>query len=47
MSYIGRDTAYRVLDLLQRRKGFDEWWDSIDADVQEDIIQELAEVDTP
>jgi hypothetical protein len=30
-----------VLDELESRAGFDHWWDDIDADVQEEISDEL------
>jgi len=33
-----------VLNELQRRGGFDGFWDSVDQDIQEEIVEELTEV---
>jgi len=34
----------KVIEVLQRRKGFDGWWNEIYNDNQEEIIEELEEV---
>jgi hypothetical protein len=34
--------AQAVLDVLRQRKGFDHWWDHIDADIQREILEEIA-----
>ena len=39
-----RCTADEIIDALYIRKGFDEWWDSLDKDVQKEILQVLADV---
>lgn len=37
-----QDLAFRVIGVLNGRKGFDSWWCEIDDDVQDEIIQEVA-----
>lgn len=32
---------FRVLDELSGRLGFDEWWGNIDADIQNEILNDL------
>lgn len=30
--------------MLSGRKGFDGWWDGIDEDIQDEIIEEMADI---
>lgn len=39
---LGRVLALRVLDALNGRKGYDQWWDNVDDDLREEIIDKLA-----
>lgn len=36
-------TAEKILAKLSDRKGFDWWWDDLDADIQDEIRQEIAD----
>ncbi|HEV2559447.1 MAG TPA: hypothetical protein VGU45_12535 [Microvirga sp.] len=40
---LGREIADWVMAVLGDRKGFNGWWDGIDEDVQEEIMDSLAE----
>ena len=37
----GSQKAWRVLELLDRRGGFDHWWDDIDGECKDEIFEEL------
>lgn len=37
-----RCIADEVIDVLKARKGFDEWWESIDEYTQREILEEIA-----
>lgn len=39
-----RDLAEMIIDLLCDRRGFDDLWFQIDAETQEDILDELQEL---
>lgn len=39
-----RDLAEVVIGMMCDREGFDDWWFQIDEEVQEDILDELAEL---
>lgn len=30
-----------IINVLSHRKGFDDWWNEIDSDIQLEILQEL------
>lgn len=32
-----------VLDMLNDRKGFDDWWDSLDPEIREELRTEMSE----
>ena len=36
------EKAREIIDELNGRKGFDDWWYNIDEDIQEEIIEEIA-----
>ncbi len=36
--------AEKVIELLGRRGGFDHWWDEIEPEIQEEIIDELYDL---
>lgn len=38
------NTADSVIDELDRRKGFDNFWNRIDKDIQDDIRNSIAEI---
>ena len=33
-----------IIGALDDRKGFDDWWDELDEDIQDDIKDELVEI---
>lgn len=33
-----------ILKALNDRKGFDDWWDGIEEDIQEEITSEIIEI---
>jgi hypothetical protein len=33
-----------ILDALYDRAGFDDWWDSLDEELEDEITQELEEI---
>lgn len=35
--------VFRVMDALGDRSGFDHWWYNIDADIRNDILDELCQ----
>lgn len=36
--------AFRVIGVLENRKGFDDWWDCIDSESRTEIFQQLMEL---
>jgi hypothetical protein len=38
------DLAHDIIRELEGRKGFDDWWDWIDYDVQREVIEALEKV---
>ncbi len=36
--------ADAVIDFLDQRKDFDYWWENIDAETQEEILEELEQL---
>lgn len=36
--------AFRVIGVLENRKGFDDWWDCIDSESRTEIFQQLLEL---
>jgi hypothetical protein len=36
--------AEQIIELLSDRNGFDGWWDMIDEEIQEEILNELTEL---
>lgn len=43
MANISDKVTYLVIDTLNRRGGFDSWWDSIDAEIRDEIREELSQ----
>ena len=41
---MSKSAAEAIIQYLSDRKGFDGFWDSIDDDIQEEIIDEIAEI---
>jgi hypothetical protein len=41
-----KEIIKKVLDNLKCRGGFDGWWDNIDEDIQDEIIEELEQTVT-
>ena len=39
-----KQVAKRIIDLLNNRAGFDDWWAGIYKDIKEEILEELEEV---
>jgi len=37
-------TVEELIQVFADRRGFDDWWDNIDEDDQEEIKQELGEI---
>lgn len=38
-----KQIARIIIEVLENRKGFDWWWDNLDKDIQNEIIEEIAE----
>ena len=36
--------AREIIYALTNRSGFDGWWDGIDEDIQDEIIEEIAQI---
>jgi hypothetical protein len=36
--------AKQIIAMLSERNGFDDWWDSIDTYIQEDIVESIAHI---
>ena len=39
-----RDYIEEIIEELNGRKGFDDWWGNIDEDIQEEIINSLINI---
>jgi hypothetical protein len=37
-------TAWMVLKVLGKRKGFDDWWDSIEGEIQDEIFESIKSI---
>lgn len=37
-----KETVLEMIEMLKGRGGFDGWWDDIDAETQQEIIEELV-----
>jgi hypothetical protein len=33
-----------IVDSLYNRRGFDDWWDNLDDDIEEEIIKEIEDI---
>lgn len=38
------ELVVEIMRALKSRGGFDSWWDTIDEDIQEEILEELYEI---
>ncbi len=41
---IDKTPAQKIISFLQQRKGFDYWWRDIEKDVQDQILEEIAQI---
>lgn len=41
---IDKTPAQKIIASLQKRKGFDWWWQGVDGKFQEEIIEEIAKI---
>lgn len=39
-----REIVIKIIDALNNRGGFDDWWGNIDPDTKEEIISELESI---
>ena len=39
--------AYQIIDILRSKKGFDDWWDNIDEDIQLELLEKISETVEP
>lgn len=44
MDSLAQKIVKAILDELNDRKGFDWWWDELDADIRNEIRDELTEI---
>jgi hypothetical protein len=42
---VGSVAATRILDVLDSRQGFDHWWDDMEKEFQDEILEAIADVD--
>lgn len=41
---IDKEPAQKIITALQKRKGFDWWWQGINNEFQDEILEEIAEI---